>query len=134
MSRIPPHKANQTPVYQKALEIFKLSRAMAVHFTQDKNVMEMQFSACIKDKYAGDLVNQSLQLAPGIASVVTAKNYSARLERVRNIRKASKSLKLICKNLEFSGIRESEFLALLKKEIHLFDKMINAWIQQLRKA
>jgi len=134
MSQISSHKANQTPVYQKALEIFKLSRAMAVHFTQDKNVMEMQFSACIKDKYAGDLVNQSLQLAPGIASVVTAKNYSARLERVRNIRKASKSLKLICKNLEFSGIRESEFLALLKKEIHLFDKMINAWIQQLRKA
>ena len=134
MSRISPHKANQTPVYQKALEIFKLSRAMAIHFTQDKNVMEMQFSACIKDKYAGDLVNQSLQLAPGIASVVTAKNYSARLERVRNIRKASKSLKLICKNLEFSGIRESEFLALLKKEIHLFDNMINAWIQQLRKA
>lgn len=134
MAQVLPYNTYQTPVYRKALEIFKLSRAMAVHFTQDKHVMEMGFSACPKDRYAGDLVSESLQLAPGVASVATAKNYGSRLERVRNIRKASKSIKLLCKNLEFSGVRESEFLALLKKEIHLFDKMIADWIHQLRKA
>jgi replicative DNA helicase len=122
------------PVYCKALEIFKISRAMAVHFTQDKHVVEMGFSASTKDRYAGDLVTESLQLAPGVASVATAKNQESRLERIRNIRKASRSLKLLCKNLEFSGVRESEFLALLKKEIQIFDKMIADWIQQIRKA
>lgn len=124
----------QMPVYRKALEIFKLSRAMAVHFTQDKHVLEMGFSASSKDRYAGELVSESLQLAPGIAAVVTAKNHGSRLERIRNIRKASKSLKLLCKNLEFSGVRESEFLVLLKKEIQIFDKMIADWIRQIRKA
>lgn len=122
------------PVYRKALEIFKLSRAMAVHFTQDKHVLEMGFSTCPKDNYAGDLVTESLQLAPGVASVATAKNHISRLERIRNIRKASKSLKQLCKNLEFSGVKESEFLILLKKEIQVFDKMIADWIQQIRKA
>ncbi|SKB65822.1 hypothetical protein SAMN05660776_2330 [Salegentibacter holothuriorum] len=134
MSQVFPYNTNQSPVYHKALEIFKLSRAMAIHFTQDKHVLEMSISACPKDRYAGDLVNESLLLAPGVASVATAKNYSSRLERVRNIRKASKSLKLLCKNLEFSGVRESEFLILLKKEIHLFDKMIADWTQQLRRS
>ena len=133
MAQVFPSNTNQTPVYRKALEIFRLSRAMAVHFTQDRHVLEMSISACPKSRYAGDLINESLQLAPGVASIATAKNYSSRLERVRNIRKASKSLKLLCKNLEFSGVRESEFLVLLKKEIHLFDKMIADWIQQLRK-
>jgi|25_taG_2_1085351.scaffolds.fasta_scaffold78003_1 hypothetical protein len=134
MSQAFSYKSYHTPVYRKALEIFKLSRAMAVHFTQDKHVLEMGFSACPKDRYAGDLVNESLQLAPGVASVVSAKNYGSRLEQIRKIRKASKSLKTLCRNLEFSGVRESEFLGLLKKEIHLFDKMIADWIQQLRKA
>ena len=106
MSQAFSYKSYHTPVYRKALEIFKLSRAMAVHFTQDKHVLEM----------------------------ATAKNYGSRLERIRKIRKASKSLKTLCRNLEFSGVRESEFLGLLKKEIHLFDTMIADWIQQLRKA
>ncbi|MBI6120061.1 hypothetical protein [Salegentibacter maritimus] len=133
MAQVFSNNTNQTPVYHKALEIFKLSRAMAVHFTQDKHVLEMSISSCPKNRYAGDLINESLQLAPVVASIATAKNHNSRLERVRNIKKLSKSLKLLCKNLEFSGVRESEFLILLKKEIHLFDKMVIDWIQQLRK-
>jgi hypothetical protein len=134
MSQAFSHNTNQLSVYRKALEIFKLSRAMAVHFTQDKHVVEMGFSASPKDRYAGDLVTESLQLAPGVAAVASAKNSGSRLERIRNIRRASKSLKLLCKNLEFSDVRESEFLALLRKEIQIFDKMIADWIQQLRKS
>ncbi|APS39003.1 MULTISPECIES: hypothetical protein [Salegentibacter] len=134
MAQAFPNNTYHMPVYRKALEIFKLSRAMAVHFTQDKHVVEMGFSACPKDRYAGDLVSESLQLAPGIASVATAKSSGSRLERIRNIRKASKSLQLLCKNLEFSGAKEHEFLNLLKKEIHIFDKMIADWIQQIRKV
>ncbi|MBZ9728806.1 hypothetical protein LB467_03830 [Salegentibacter sp. JZCK2] len=134
MSQAFSQNTYQMPVYRKALEIFKLSRAMAVHFTQDKNVIEMGFAASPKDRYAGDLITESLQLAPGVAAVAAAKNSGSRLERIRNIRKASKSLKLHCKNLEFSGVRESEFLTLLKKEIQIFDKMIADWMQQIRKA
>lgn len=134
MSHAYSHNTHQLPIYRKALEIFKLSRAMAVHFTEDKHVMEMGFSASRKDRYAGDLVTEALQLAPGVASVATAKNYGSRLERIRNIRKASKSLKLLCRNLEFSEVRESEFLTLLKKEIQIFDTMIADWIQKIRKA
>jgi len=128
------HNTFHTPVYRKALEIFKLSRAMAVHFTEDKHVLDMGFSDNPTDRYAGDLVAQSLQLAPGVASVATAKSYGSRLERIRNIRKASKSIKSLCKHLEFTGVKESEFLSLLKKEVQIFDKMIADWIQQIRKA
>lgn len=134
MSQAFSHNSFQTSVYRKALEIFRLSRAMAVHFTQDKHVLEMEVSASPKDRFAGDLVTKSLQLAPGVASVATAKNRGSRLERIRNIRKASKSLKLLCKSLEFSGVKESEFLNVLRKEIQIFDKMIADWVQQLRKS
>jgi len=122
------------PVYRKALEIFKLSRAMTMHFTQDRNIMEMSYSSSQTDRYAGDLISESLQLAPGVASVATAKSHGSRLERIRNIRKTNKSLHSLCRNLEFSGVKESEFLNLLRKEIQVFDKMIAEWIQQIRKA
>lgn len=134
MSQVFKNSILPTPIYRKALEIFKLSRAMAVHFTRDKHVFEMEYSTCPKDRYAGELVTQSLQLAPGVASVVTAKCSGSRLERIRNIRSSSKSLKSLCKNLEFSGVKESDFLNLLKKEILVFDKMIAEWIQQTKKV
>lgn len=133
MSQAFSHNSYETSVYQKALKIFRLSREMAVHFTQDKHVLEMGFSANSKDRFAGYLVIESLQLAPGVASIATAKSHGSRLERIRNIRKASKSLKSLCRNLEFSGVKESEFLNLLRKEILVFDKMIADWVQQLRK-
>ncbi|WP_037315446.1 hypothetical protein [Salegentibacter sp. Hel_I_6] len=128
------HNNYQNPVYFKALEIFKLSRAMAVHFTEDKHVLEMGISSSSKDRFAGDLVTESLQLAPGVASVATAKSIGSRLERIRNIRRSSKSLKSLCRSLEFSGVKESEFLNLLRKEIQIFDRMVSDWIQQIRKA
>jgi len=134
MSQALSHNNYQRPVYRKALEIFKLSRAMAVHFTEDKHVLEMGFSSSSKDRFAGDLVTESLQLAPGVASVATAKSISSRLERIRNIRRASKSLKSLCRSLEFSGVKESEFLNLLRKEIQIFDRMVSDWIQQIRKT
>ncbi len=122
-----PHKVYHLPVYRKALEIFKISRAMASYFSEGKNIMEMDLSANPRYHFAGSLVNESLQLAPGIASVATAKNNASRLRRINRIRNAAKNLRNYCKKLEFSGVKELEFLGMLRREIQQFDQMVNDW-------
>lgn len=117
------------PVYRKALEIFKISRAIAAYFSDDKHVIEMDYSANPKHYQAGFLVTESLQLAPGFASAACAPNSESRLQRVKNIRAVAKNLRLLCRKLEGYGVREVEFLNLLRKEIHLFDKMVADWFK-----
>ncbi|HSP12304.1 MAG TPA: hypothetical protein VLO29_07235 [Salegentibacter sp.] len=122
-----PNNTYHLPVYRKALEIFKISRAMAAYFTNDKHVLEMDLSANPQHFEAGHLVTESLQLAPGIASAACAPNPESRLQRIRNIKAVNKNLKRLCKKLEVCGVKEVEFLNLLRKEIHIFDKMVSDW-------
>lgn len=123
-----PKDSYQLPAYRKALEIFRISRAVAAYFSEDKNVLEMQVSANPQHQFAGLLIDESLQLAPGIASAASAPNSASRRERIQTLKRAAKNLRQQCKNLEFSGVKDLEFLKLLRKEIYQFDKMLSDWV------
>ena len=124
-----PNNSYHLPIYRKALEIFKISRAVAAYFSEDKNIMELSYSARPRERFAGNLIADSLQLAPGIASAASASSSASRLQRIRQIRKAAKKLKKQCSNLEFSGVKEVEFVNLLRKEISQFDRMVADWFK-----
>ncbi|MGY5849826.1 hypothetical protein [Salegentibacter sp. F14] len=124
-----PNNSYHLPVYRKALEIFKISRAIASYFSDDKHVIEMNLSTNPQHFQAGSLVTESLQLAPGIASVACAPNSESKLQRLKNIKAVARNLKHLCKKLEGCGVKEVEFLTLLRKEILLFDKMVSDWFQ-----
>ncbi|MFD1095168.1 hypothetical protein [Salegentibacter chungangensis] len=128
-----PSNAYHLPAYRKALEIFRISRAVASYFGDDKHVVEMELSASHSHRYAGNLVSESLQLAPGIASILSTGNSEVKLRKIRRIRKAAKSLRLYCKKLEFCGVKEVEFVNLLRKEIRQFEYLTSEWVKQIQK-
>ena len=121
-----------SPVYKKALEIFKVSRAIACSISDSKNVWEMGMAANYNHQYAGDLVSDTLRLAPGLAVVKNASTPTLRLKRAKNIRKAIQSIAFKCRKLEFSGVKEKEFLSLLKTEIHQFEHLFSEWLHHLQ--
>ena len=84
--------AYQLPVYKKALEIFKISSAVSSYFSDNRHVIEMELSSVPAHNYAGRLVTESLQLAPGIAGVMTARTKELQLKRIEKIRKAAKRI------------------------------------------
>ncbi|MDN3593335.1 hypothetical protein [Zunongwangia endophytica] len=120
--------AYQLPVYQKALEIFKISSAVSSYFSNNRHVIEMEISSVPAHNYAGRLVTESLQLAPGIAGVVTARSIEVKQRRIERIKKAAKRIKSNCRNIEITGIKETEFLDLLRKEIHHFEHLVSDWL------
>lgn len=132
MENVFPNNAYHMPVYRKALEIFKISRALATHFSDNRHVFEMDISSTPKHRFAGLLVTESLQLAPGIASAASTGSSEKRLKKLQRIRKVAKSLRSQCKKLEFSGVKEVEFLDLLRKEIGHFEQLMNQWLQNIQ--
>tara|TARA_B100000700_G_scaffold317390_1_gene408688 strand:+ start:197 stop:583 length:387 start_codon:yes stop_codon:yes gene_type:complete len=125
--------AYQLPVYKKALEIFKISSAVSSYFSDNRHVIEMELSSVPAHNYAGRLVTESLQLAPGIAGVMTARTKELELKRIEKIRKVAKRIKSNCRNIEITGIKETEFLDLLRREILHFEHLISDWIHQNQK-
>lgn len=134
MEKLFPNNAYHMPAYRKALEIFKISRAMAAHFSEGRNVIEMDVSSTPSHRYAGYLVTESLQLAPDIASAVSAGNSEKRMKKIKKIRRIAHSLRNQCKLLEFSGVKEVEFLNLLRNEIAHFEQLMNQWLQNIQNS
>lgn len=122
-----PKKFHNLLVYRKALEIFKVSRAIACSLSESKNIFEMETSTELSHRFAGQLVTQSLRLAPDLAVVQNASCHDSRLKGAKRIRKASRKLLTKCKKLEFLGVREKEFLDLLKSEILQFEQLFAEW-------
>ncbi len=121
----------QLKVYRKAQEIFKVSRAIACIISDNKNIMEMGISSNYNYHFAGEIVSDSLRLAPGLAVVQNTSNYSLRLKRANNIRKAARRMLIKCRKLEFNGVKETEFLNLLKSELQQFENLFADWLNNL---
>jgi len=121
----------QLKVYQKAQEIFKVSRAIACIISDNKNVMEMGISNNYNYHFAGEIVSDSLRLVPSLAVVHNTSNSSLRLKRANNIRKSANRMLIKCRKLEFNGVKETEFLNLLKSEILQFENLFTDWLNNL---
>ncbi len=126
-----PIEFSNLPVYKKALEIFRVSRAIACSISDNRNILEMETSEELNHRFAGELVTDALALVPELAVVQNTSSHSLRLKRARKIQKSASGILLKCRKLEFNGVKEKEFLSLLKSEIQQFNRIFAEWIYRL---
>lgn len=122
-----PKRFHNLLVYRKALEIFRVSRAIACSVSENSNILEMKTSTQLSHRFAEELVIQSLRLAPDLAVVHNANCRDSRIKGAKKIEKAIRKLLTRCKKLEYQGVREKEFLNLLKTEILHFEQLFAEW-------
>lgn len=125
------HNFNQLPVYKKALDIFQVSRGIALSLSEKRHVLEMGYSAAKNDQVAGALVSTSLKLFPELAAIQNATTRENILKRARRIRKSARQLLAKCKLIEKQGLKEKEYLRLLIIEINNFDRLFGDWLNTL---
>lgn len=121
----------QLPVYKKALDIFQISRGIACSISEKRHVFEMGYSSNVNDHVAGTLVSTSLKLFPELAAIQNATNRKNLLKRAQRIRRSARLLLAKCKLIEKQGLKEKEFLRLLRKDINQFDQLFGEWLNTL---
>lgn len=126
-----PVEFSNLPVYKKAIEIFRVSRAIACSISDNRNILEMENSKELNHRFAGELVIDALAIVPELAVVQNTSSHSLRLKRARKIQKAARGILQKCRKLEFKGVKEKEFLSLLKSEIQQFNRIFADWIYTL---
>jgi len=125
------HNLNQSTIYQKSLDIFRLTRSIAAYVTNDKSINKMYLSNSAPDKYAHILVMDSLGLVPKIAETEIQENPKLKLKYAKSLQYFIDSLYSNCVKLENTKIQGKDFVRLLRKELILLKRMHKRYVKSL---
>ena len=108
---------NQLVIYQKSIDIFKLSRHIASYISYDKDILTMHKSLKKSDHYASNLVMDALGLVPKIVETENQKNPKLKLKYAKSLHLLIDRLNKNCSRLEHTKTNGIDFLKLLRKEL-----------------
>lgn len=121
------------PVYQKALELREISKAIAAYISFNKDVLRHYSSNSLRDNIVDSLVIDTVLIPEQIAQAEHSKSYAERLNSATFINIMIGNINSYCLGLEKDGVKEREYLNLLRSEIKSFRKSFTKWRRTIRK-
>lgn len=115
------------PVYQKAIELCTISRELVSYVTYDKNALTLYQSQSLRDLIADSLLTDAVLIPQQIARAETSDSIGDRMKSATFIGIMLRNIISYCNGLEQDGVREKEYLNLLRNEIRLFRKSFKKW-------
>ena len=115
------------PVYQKALELGKMSRAIASYVSYNKDILKLYQSNSHRDNIAGSLLTDTILIPEKIVLVENSSSYSERTRTLTFINIMIRNINSYCTGLEKDGVKEKEYLNLLRTEIKSFRRSYKKW-------
>lgn len=125
------HQFPQTALYKKALEIFMLSRNISQYLGQDLSNLNSDGSEDPHIYFSGDIVQQSVCLAPEILKAESQPFSELKQKHVASINKLTHLLFTNCERLERSQSNGKDFLPILRNELKKFRKLQRSWMLTL---
>lgn len=126
-----PGNFPQSPVYQKALEIFTISRSISRYMLDDLNGIRRDGSEDPHIYFTGDIVQQSVSLAPEILKAETQPFSEEKRKHADSVTRLTNLIYKNCERLERANSNGKEFLPLLRKELKKFRKLQRTWMLTL---
>ncbi len=117
----------QSALYNKALEIFNLSRHISFYISHDLAYLQKNGKEDINIYFTGDIVQQSVSLAPQILKAESQPFSEEKHKYAASVMQLSNLLYKTCERLERVNSNGKDFLPLLRKEIKKFRKLQNTW-------
>ena len=119
------------PVYRKSLELCSISRAIASYVTFNKDLLKLYKSQSLRDIIAEALLTDAILIPQQIAKAESSKSRSERLKSATYINIMIRNINSYCRGLEHDGVREKEYLNLLKSEVKSFRTSFRAWSKSI---
>lgn len=115
------------PIYRKSLELCSMSRAIASYVSLNKDLRKLCHSNSLRDSVADALLTDAILIPQKIAAVEFSNNPMERVAHMSFINIMIKNINSYCMGLEKDGIKEIEYIDLLRKEIKSFRKYYKKW-------
>lgn len=115
------------PVYRQAVALRTMSREIASYVTYNKDLLTLSHSNSLRDHIADSLLTDAILIPQHIARAENSSSLAIRQRSVHFINVMTRNLYTYCKGLEKDGVREREYLDLLRKEVKRFRQSFKKW-------
>ncbi len=122
---------SELPIYKKAMEIFVLSRSICTYLNQDLAYLKSDGSEDEHIYFSGDIVQQSVSLAPEILRAVSEHCYHKKQKHIATLERLTNALHRNCNRLEKSKSNGRDYFPILRKELNKFNRIKRNWVLTL---
>ncbi|WP_042244564.1 hypothetical protein [Jejuia pallidilutea] len=126
-----PVNLSELPIYQKAIEIFALSQSISSYLNEDLSALNEDGSEDANIYFSGDIVQQSVSLAPEIENAERERFSERKYRHVASLKRLTNMLYKNCYRLEKSNSNGKDFLPILRRELKKFKKLQHNWMLTL---
>ncbi|WP_299766232.1 hypothetical protein [uncultured Dokdonia sp.] len=123
----PEIPVKDTTLYNKALDIYTLSRSITSYLTDNKTVNALYTSDNESENTLEEIVISAVTLPSKIAIAQTTKNIRLRLDSTNSIIHHIDKIRANCKKLRKISKRNREHMRILSSEALKFKKMYRQW-------
>lgn len=120
-------RIKELPVYRQALSLRTMSREIASFVTHNKDLLTLAKSHSLRDHIADSLLTDAILIPQEIARAEGTTSVQIRQRCVHFIQVMTQNLNMYCRGLEHDGVREREYLDLLRSEVKHFRRSFKKW-------
>ena len=131
LNNLNSHKVPSYSLYQKALDIFMLSRSISTYLHQDLCLLTIDGSEDNDIYFSGDIIQQSSNLAPVIINAERERLSEKKYKHIKSLDNLVYKLQRNCKRLENSKSNGRDYLPILRSELKKFRRLQRNWMLTL---
>jgi hypothetical protein len=126
-----PNNFHQSAMYKKAMDIFTLSRNISSYLVHDLAPLHRNGSDDINIYFTGDIVQQSVSLAPEILKAESQPFSEEKHKYAASVIRLTNLLYKNCERLEHVSSNGKDFLPVLRDELKKFRRLQRTWMMTL---
>ena len=119
------------PVYQRSLALKDLSTAVASYFSYEGDLFVLPKKSGLRNEIANALFVDASLISKNLVEAATASSKKIRNKNITYINIMTRNILAYCNGLEKDGVKEKEYLQLLRKEIRSFRADFKQWRKSL---
>lgn len=122
---------NSLVIYRKSLALRDLSEAIASYFAYNKEILSWRKIDSFRDDLTQCLMTDALLITKEVEQAALSDSYSVRMKSLSYINIMTRNILAYCNGLERDGVKEKEYLNLLRGEIKTFRTSFKKWRKYL---
>jgi hypothetical protein len=109
-----------------------MSREIASYLSYNKDLLKLYQSNSHRDIMVDSLLTDSILIPQQIEAAERSECYAARMRSATFINVIIRNINSYCTGLEKDGVKEKEYLNLLRSEIKSFRRLYKVWRRSIR--
>lgn len=122
---------NSLGVYRRSLALRDMSEAVAAYFAQNREILSLRKIDSFRDDISKSLLADADLITKELEQAALSNCPSVRMRSLSYVNIMTRNILAYCNGLERDGVKEKEYLNLLRKEIRIFRISFKKWRKSL---